>query len=87
MFHFDVTCEDCRLIAVGMQCGERLSVDIRLIDNHSGKQHEIENVSFCDLEKLISGMICCHGDIRAPEDYPHLEQLLDGCPPECRPIP
>lgn len=89
MFHFDVTCEDNRLIAeesahpVGTAATH---LDVRLIDNQSGKVHEIRAVSFCDVEKLISGMVCCHGEV-APEAYPHLEKLLEGCPNECRPIP
>ena len=84
MFHFDVTAEDCRLIAT--ESNEAGRMNILLTDNHSGKGHKIPNVTFCDLEKLISGMICCHDDVPA-ESYPHLEKLLEGCPAECRPIP
>lgn len=87
MFHFDVTCEDLRLIATEHQPSDVLnSLDLLLLDQHSGKVHRIPDVSFCDVEKLISGMICCHGDVPV-ESYPHLEKLLEGCPPECRPIP
>lgn len=86
MFHIDVTAEDVRLIAFEMHYGDKTSLDVLLYASNGGPVHRIENVSFCDVEKLVSGMICCHGDVPA-ESYPHLEELLKNCPPECRPIP
>lgn len=88
MFHIDVTAEDCRLIAVESPNvpSSMVTLDVTLIDNLTGRMHKIFNVSFCDVEKLVSGMICCHGDV-SDETYPHLEKLLEGCPIECRPIP
>jgi len=83
MFHFDITCEDVRLIANEVS---PTSVRVTLYDNLSGKSHLLQSVSFCDFEKMVSGMICCHGDVPA-ESYPALEEILKGCPNECRPIP
>lgn len=83
MFHFDVTCEDTRLIA--RESLEQGKMRVLLCDNHSGTTFEL-TATFCEVEKMISGMICCHGDVPA-ESYPELEELLKNCPPECRPIP
>lgn len=92
MFHLDVTCEDVRLIATEHpENREDLTIEhqlltVAIIDNCSGRIHRIPEATFCDVEKLVSGMICCHGDVPT-ESYPHLEELLAGCPLECRPIP
>jgi len=82
MFHFDLTCEDNRVIADDIDTGK---LWVRLIDNQSGNIFSLQ-MEFCQFEKMVAGMICCHGDIPA-ESYPMLEQLLTNCPPECRPIP
>lgn len=83
MFLLDFTAEDVRLIARESALVHN-TMDVLLV-SHNFK-HEIQAVAFCDLEKLVAGMICCHGDVPAA-DYPHLEKLLEGCPLECRPIP
>lgn len=87
MFHFDITTEDTRLIAHDSKTVPN-TLDVFLIGGSDKglTTHEIPAVAFCDLEKIVAGMICCHGDIPA-ESYPHLEKLLEGCPLECRPIP
>lgn len=86
MFHVDITAEDTRLIATESFQDDVQGFKVLLTDNLSGRQHVIPFATFCQLEKLAKGMICCHEALTESE-YKEMEKLLEGCPNECRPIP
>lgn len=83
MFHFDVTMEDCRLIADG----NGYSYVARFYDNLSGQSVE-RIISAEQLSSILAIAIHPNGQPQGYEDmYWDLEPVFKDMPKECRFIP